>query len=137
MLPVFFHAEQNGTNLVGDFSVYIILDEFVVAEDRVQRLSQLVDDVGEKLRFVTVGNLELLALRFNLLKQAGIVDGQRELLGNGIDQVYVSLRISAGSETIEEEDTDRGSSSEQRNRYIASNSFLSDKRGLNEFFLGV
>src|SRR4029079_10907979 len=124
VLPIFFHAEQNGPNLVGYFAVHIILDEFGVAEDRVQRRSKLVADVGEKLRFVTVGNLELLALRFNLLKQAGIVDGRRELRGTAIYQVYVSLRISAGSDTIEEEDTDRGSSSEQRNRYIASNSFL-------------
>ena len=114
VLPVFFaRGAEPGPNFVGYFAVNIILDEFGVAEDRVQRRSQLVADVGEKLRFVTVGNLELLALRFDLLKQAGIVDGQRELLGNGIDQVDVSLRISAGSETIEEEDTDRGSSGEQ------------------------
>jgi hypothetical protein len=49
------------------------------ADDGVQRRPQLVRHVGEKLRFVTAGRLELGALVRDLTEEAGVLDGQGRL----------------------------------------------------------
>src|SRR5215510_14344638 len=54
------------------------------ADDRVQRRAQLMADVGEKLRLVAVGRLELLVLFLDLLKQLDVLDGDDRLIGKGL-----------------------------------------------------
>ena len=43
-------------------------------------------DVGEKLRFVPIGSLELFVLLFELLKQPNVFDGDYRLVGESFKQ---------------------------------------------------
>src|SRR4029453_10712672 len=61
-----------------------------------QRRAQLVTDVGEKLRFVTVSGLELLVLVLDFLEQAHVLDGDDRLIGKGFQKS--DLLIGEGSD---------------------------------------
>ena len=57
------------------------------AEDRVQRGPELVGHVGEELGLVAAGRLELPALVRDLAEQAGVLDGEGGLGGEGLQQL--------------------------------------------------
>ena len=57
------------------------------AEDRVQRRPELVGHVGEELGLVAAGRLELPALVRDLAEEARVLDGQRRLGGEGLEQL--------------------------------------------------
>ena len=57
------------------------------AEDRVQRGPELMRHVREELRLVAAGRLELPALVRDLLEEPRVLDGQRRLAGEGLEQV--------------------------------------------------
>ena len=56
------------------------------ADDRVERRAQLVRHVGEELRLVLVGDLELAALVLDLAEQARVLDRDHRLVGEGLEQ---------------------------------------------------
>ena len=75
--PVALDALQDLPDLVGHLAVDVVLDQLRIAEDGVQGRSQLVTRVGEKLRLVPAGLLELVVEAPKLL--AGPVDVGRQL----------------------------------------------------------
>ncbi len=78
------HPFQHVADRVGHFPVDPVDDELRVAQDRVERGAQLVAHVGQELRLVLAGALQLPALLLDLAEQAGILDCQGRLLGNGL-----------------------------------------------------
>ena len=62
-------------------------DELGVAQDGVERRAQLMAHVGEELRLVLARDLELAALLLDLAEQAGVLDRQRGLRGEGLQQL--------------------------------------------------
>ena len=57
------------------------------AEDRVQRGAELMGHVGEELGLVAAGRLELPALVRDLAEEPGVLDGQRGLGGEGLEEL--------------------------------------------------
>ena len=57
------------------------------ADDGVQWRAQLVTHVGEELRLVLARHLELVALLLDLAEQPRILNGQRRLRGEGLEQL--------------------------------------------------
>ena len=77
VLAVLLHALEHLPGLGRQLAVEAVLHQLGVAEDGVERRSQLVAHVGQELRLVLAGDLELVALLLDLLEQARIVDGER------------------------------------------------------------
>jgi|RhiMethySRZTD1v2_1073278.scaffolds.fasta_scaffold363270_4 hypothetical protein len=82
-------------NISGVLSLFLVqfpkqsfLQNFREADDGVERRSQLVGHVGEKLRFVAVGSFDLAALVLNFAEQPGIVNSQCRLCGKGLQQIH-------------------------------------------------
>jgi hypothetical protein len=65
----------------------VLLEHLAVADDRVERRAQLVRHVGQELRLVAVGGLELAALVLDLPEQPRVLDGQRRLAGEGLEDI--------------------------------------------------
>ncbi len=55
-------------------------------DDRVERRAQLVRHVGEELRLVLVGDLELGALLLDFLEEPHVLDRDRGLVGEGVGE---------------------------------------------------
>jgi hypothetical protein len=66
----------------------VLLQHLAVADDGVERRAQLVRHVGEELRLVAVGDLELAALVLDLAEQARVLDGDGRLGGEGLEEVH-------------------------------------------------
>ena len=66
----------------------VIQDEVGIAQHGVHRRAQLVAHVGEELGLVPARELELSALLLDLLEQAGVLDSDRGLRGEGMQQVH-------------------------------------------------
>ena len=62
----------------------------------VQRRAQLVAHVGQELRLVAAGHLELAALALDLLKQTRVLNGQHRLVGERLQQVDRLVAETAG-----------------------------------------
>jgi hypothetical protein len=62
----------------------------------IERRAQLVAHIGEELRLVLAGDLELAALVLDLVEQPRILDRQHRLRGECLDQVDGVLREGAG-----------------------------------------
>ena len=74
-----------------------IEQHFGEADDRVERRAQLVRHVGEKLRFVAIGRLDLPAFVFDFAKQPGILDRQDGLRGEGFHQIdHLGTKLAGG-----------------------------------------
>ena len=77
------------------------------AEDRVQGRPQLVGHVGEELGLVAARRLELPALVRDLAEEAGVLDGQRRLGGEGLEQLDDLRRERAGRLPVDREPADQ------------------------------
>ena len=88
MTAALLHPFQHVADRLGHLSVDPIDDELRVAQDRVERGAQLVAHVGEELRLVLAGDLQLPALLLDLAEQARILDRQGRLLGKGLQQLH-------------------------------------------------
>src|SRR5215831_2668268 len=62
------------------------------ADDRIQRRAQLMTDIGEKLRFVTVGGLELFVLVLDFLEQTNIFNSDHRLVGESLKEGDLFVR---------------------------------------------
>jgi len=87
MLAVGLHPLEHATHFFRRFAVDAVQDQFGVAEDCVERRAQLVAHVGEELRLVLAGCLDLVALVLDLMKQSRVLDGQHRLRREGPHQV--------------------------------------------------
>ena len=73
--------------LVVDLAEHALGQHFREADDRVERRAQLVRHVGQELALVLARHLELPALVLDLAEQPRILDGQRRLRGEGLEQL--------------------------------------------------
>ena len=85
--PLFWMSVSGSFRSGGTVPVDPAQDHLVEPEDRVQRRPELVGHVGEELGLVAAGRLELLALVRDLSEQAGVLDGQRRLRREGLQDV--------------------------------------------------
>ena len=81
-------------DIVGVLGLFLVelaeqsfLQHFGEADDGVERRAQLVRHVGEELRLVPVGGLDLLALLLDLTEQPGVLDRQDGLCREGFQQL--------------------------------------------------
>ena len=65
------------------------------ADDGIEGRAELMRHVGEKLRLVATGRLELPALLFGLAEQAHVLDRNDGLVGKGLQQVDLAGRRTA------------------------------------------
>ena len=76
------------------------------ADDRVERRAQFVRHVGQELRLVAVGDLELPALVLNLVEESHVLDRDRRLVGKGLEQRDFLLGKRADEVTPDEDGAD-------------------------------
>src|SRR5262249_3696737 len=96
MPAVGFKAFEYAEHLLGWLAVSAVRHQFCVAQDGVERRSQLMSHIGEELRLVLARLFELSALIFDFMEQPRILDGQCRLRRKGLDQVDSVLRKGAG-----------------------------------------
>ena len=72
----------------GHLAVDTIEKHFCVAENRIKRRAQLVTHVGQELRLMLTGDLELPALVLDLAEQPCILDGEHRLVGESLHDIY-------------------------------------------------
>ena len=86
MLAVGADAREGIHRFLGQRLVEAFLHQLGVAEDGGERGSQLVAHVGDELRLVLAGDLKLAALLGDLLEQAGVLERDRRLVGEGLHE---------------------------------------------------
>jgi hypothetical protein len=84
-------VEQVLELLVVDLAEHLLRQHLGETDDRVERRAQLVRHVGEELRLVLVGELELAALGLDLVEQARVLDRDHGLTGEGLEQRQLLL----------------------------------------------
>src|SRR6516165_11930750 len=87
MFAVGFKALEYAQHLLGWLTVSTVRHQLGVAEDCVERRAQLVAHIGEELRLVLAGLFKLPALVLDFVKQPRILDCQRRLRCEGLDDV--------------------------------------------------
>ena len=87
VLAVGLQAIQHLAHLVRRLAIDVIEDELGVAEDGIERGAQLVAHVGQELRLVLARDLELAALVLDFVEQPHVLDCNRCLIGEGLDQL--------------------------------------------------
>ena len=85
--PLFRARSRLSADRLGHLAEGLVQDQLRVAEDGVQRRPQLVAHVGQELRLVLAGDRELAALLLDLAEQPGVLDGQRRLRGEGLQEL--------------------------------------------------
>src|SRR5499427_10157512 len=80
-------AAHRLARLLWHLAVDAVEEELGVAEDGVERRAELVAHVGEELRLVPAGQLQLPPLVLDLAEQARILDGQGRLGREGLEQL--------------------------------------------------
>jgi len=96
--------------------------KFGIAEHGVQRRAQFVTHIGEELRLVLIGDLQLPAALLHLAEQFGIVHGDHRLIGEGLHQADgVRRKIARGPALYDEraEDFLRSDQRQDENRVEA------------------
>ena len=64
----------------------VFLENFAVADDGIERRAQLVAHIGEEMRLVLAGDLELAALVVDFVEQPRILNRQNRLRSESLDQ---------------------------------------------------
>src|SRR3954469_24715832 len=81
------HAFQHLHDLVRSLAVNAVADELRVPENCVERRAQLMAHVGEELRLVLARYFQLAALLLDLSEQTRVLDRERELCGERLQQL--------------------------------------------------
>ena len=84
----------------------LLLEHLGVADDGVQRRPQLVGHVGQELRLVLAGRLQLAARLLDLLEQPGVLDRQHRLAGERLQEIDDGLRKLARRLAADDQDAD-------------------------------
>src|SRR5713101_8004089 len=82
--------------LVVQLAEHPLVQHLGEADDRVERGAQLVRHIGQELRLVAAGGLELPALVRDLPEEPGVLDRQGRLGGEGLQYVYDFWRELTG-----------------------------------------
>src|ERR1700730_8635102 len=100
MPAVALDSFERGACFLRHLAINAIKDEFGIAQDRVERCAQLVARVGEDLRLVLARDFHLLALLADFAEQPRVLDRQRRLSREGLQEVERVLwelaRLPAG-----------------------------------------
>ena len=106
----FFGAEAGG---IGDH-------HFGQADDGVKRGAQLVAHAGDELRLVLAGLRQLPVLILDFVEQPHVLDRNRRLVGEGLDQLDLLIAKWPHLGTRQRHDPDRGALAQQRNAEYGS-----------------
>src|SRR4029077_21049918 len=88
MPAVVLDALEHTLRTVRQYPVDAVDQQFGIAEDRVQRCSELVAHISEELRFVLAWQRQLFALVGNLAEQPRVLDRQYRLARQGLHQSH-------------------------------------------------
>src|SRR5713226_2541999 len=88
MPAIVLDALEDTARPLRQLAVNPVDEQFGIAEDRVQRGSELVAHIGEELRFVLAGERQLLALVGNLAEEPRVLDRQNRLAGESLHQLH-------------------------------------------------
>ena len=94
--------------------VEAFLHQLGVAEDGGERRPQLVAHVGDELRLVLAGDLQLAALLRDLLEQARVLQGDGGLVGEGLHEADDGLGEFARPPPLQHQRSERALAAEQR-----------------------
>jgi hypothetical protein len=106
VLAVALHALEHAAHPFRHVAVDTVQYELGISEDRVQWRTQFVAHIGEELRLVLAGDLELVALDPDFVEQAGVLDRQHRLRREGLQQVDRALGKFAGRFAAHDEGAD-------------------------------
>ena len=81
-----------GDEALGVLVLGLLLEHLAVADDGVERRPELVGHVGQELGLVLARDLELPALRLELPEEPRVLDRQRGLPGEGLEEVHDLVR---------------------------------------------
>ena len=87
MFAIGLKSFEYAEHLLGRLDISAVRHQFGIAQDRVERGTQLVAHVGEELRLVLARFGKLLALFLDLVEQTDILDGDRRLVSEGLNQL--------------------------------------------------
>src|ERR1700732_2958301 len=114
VLAVALDALKDGAHLLRRLPINVVNNELGIAEDGVERRSQLVAHIGEKLRFVLACFLKLAAFFLKLsrtqaqfVEQAHVLDGDHGLGSEALDQLDLLLRERAHLLAIDHDHPDQ------------------------------
>ncbi len=102
--------------LVVDLAEHPLGQDLREADDGVERRAQLVRHVGEELALVPARDLELPALVSDLTEEPCILNGERRLCGECLEQIDHLRREFAGSRSIDDETTEQVIFAQERHR---------------------
>ena len=102
--------------LVVDLAEHLLGQDFREADDGVERRAQLVRHVGQELALVLARHLELPALVLDLAEQPRVLDGQRRLRREGLEQLDHLRRELAGGVPVDGQAAEQLVLAQQRNR---------------------
>src|SRR5580704_10074756 len=88
MLAIVLDAIEHTARPLRQHPIDAVDEQLCITEDRVQWGPELVAHIGEELRFVLTGERQLLALVGDLAEEAGILDRQYRLAGEGLHQPH-------------------------------------------------
>src|SRR5262249_18703612 len=91
-------------------------DELCVAEDGIERRTQLVAHVGEELRLVLARQLQLSALFLDFVEQVGVFDCKHRLCGERLQKIDRALGKLTGDAAPHDQRADRALRSHERNQ---------------------
>src|SRR5215510_6470352 len=91
-----------GENVLGVLGLFLVKlaehslpQDFREANNGIERSSQFVGHVGEELRLMAVGGLDLSALVLDLPKEPGVLNRQNRLCGESLQEIHdLQLKIS-------------------------------------------
>ena len=89
---------------------------FREADDGVERRAQLMRHVGQELALVAARGLELRALDLDLAEEPRILDGQRRLRGEGLEEADLPRRELARALAVHDQSAEQVVLAQQRHR---------------------
>ena len=104
--PLFRARSRTVPDRLGHLAEGLVEDQLRVAEDGVQRGPELVAHVGQELGLVLAGDRELAALLLDLAEEPGVLDGQRRLGGERLQELDDLRRELSGRPPVHRERAD-------------------------------
>src|SRR3984893_13639691 len=114
MPAVVLDALEHAARPLRQLAVNAVDQQLGIAEDRVQRGSELVAHIGEELRFVLAGKRQLLALVGDLAEEPRVLDRQYRLAGEGLHQLHRLCRKFTGSTPLQNQRAENALGTDER-----------------------
>ena len=90
--PLVFDALQHALGALGKFAVKPVAQQLGIAQNGVERRSELMAHIGEEARFMLARKGELAALFLDPAEQPRIAHGEHRLMREGLHQAHLARR---------------------------------------------